>query len=105
MAARLNMPPLECIPSPPAQSVSRMNGERASPTRYIPKTEGECASPTRYIPTPEGECSVPSQIHHGPGRGMPGPQPDTSRPRKVNARSPVGNDKSPDQIPAHNGID
>src|ERR1019366_4159674 len=51
------------------------------------------------------EMTIPRQIHHEDGRGLLGPLPDTSRPRKVNARSPVGNDKSPDQIPAHNGID
>ncbi|HAO77990.1 MAG TPA: hypothetical protein DCQ92_03240 [Verrucomicrobia subdivision 3 bacterium] len=51
------------------------------------------------------EMTIPRQIHHEDGRGLLGPLPDTFRPRKGNARSPVGNDKSPDQIPAHNGID
>ena len=35
------------------------------------------------------EMTIPCQIHHGVGRGLLGPPPDTFRPRKGNARSPA----------------
>src|ERR1035437_8699555 len=49
------------------------------------------------------EMTILCQTHHGVGRGLLGPLPDTSRGRKGVAQSPLGADKSPAQIHRRKG--
>src|ERR1035437_791882 len=75
-----------CIPKPMAAAARSGSGA----ARSVHSAAGMYPVAAGSLYAEAGmEMTISCQIHHGVGRGLLGPPPDTFRPRKGNARSPA----------------